>query len=73
MSESFSDRVAQCHGYDGDIRLRILAEWGKSLGDMHFGKIKPFMGKICRTHARLGAFSTRLVVSSITPVTENFR
>ena len=35
-------------------------------------QVGPFMGKICRTHARLGAGSTRLGVSSITPVTENF-
>ena len=38
-------RVAKCHGYDGYIRVKILAEWGKSLGDMKFGKIKPFFGE----------------------------
>ena len=25
-------RVAKCHGYDGYIRVKILAGWGKSLG-----------------------------------------
>ena len=27
------NRVAKCHGYDGYIRLEILAGWGKSLGE----------------------------------------
>ena len=26
-------RVAKCHGYDGYIRVKILAGWGKSLGE----------------------------------------
>ena len=26
-------RVAKCHGYDGYIRVKILASWGKSLGE----------------------------------------
>ena len=27
-----SDRVAKCHGYDGYIRVRIFAGWGKKSG-----------------------------------------
>ena len=27
------NRVAKCHGYDGYIRVKILAGWGKSLGE----------------------------------------
>ena len=30
---SFTTRVAKCHGYDGYIRVKILASWGKSLGE----------------------------------------
>ena len=26
-------RVAKCHRYDGYIRVKILASWGKSLGE----------------------------------------
>ena len=27
------NRVAKCHGYDGYIRVKILAGWGKSLAE----------------------------------------
>ena len=30
----------------------ILAGWGKNLGKMQFGKIKPFLGKNCATYER---------------------
>ena len=26
-------RDAKCHGYDGLIRVKILASWGKSFGE----------------------------------------
>ena len=40
------DRVAKCHGYDGYIRVKILASWGKSFGDhANLAKSSLFGGK----------------------------
>ena len=33
LAWSSEDRDAKCHGYDGLIRVKILASWGKSLGE----------------------------------------
>ena len=37
-------RVAKCHGYDGYIRVKILASWGKSLGEHTILKNEAFFG-----------------------------
>ena len=37
-------RVAKCHGYDGYIRVKILASWGKSLGEHTSLKNEAFFG-----------------------------
>ena len=41
------DRVAKCHGYDGYNRVKILAGWGKSLGEHAIWQNQAFLGKIC--------------------------
>ena len=38
------DRDAKCHGYDGLIRVKILASWGKSLGEHTILKNEAFFG-----------------------------
>ena len=39
-------RVAKCHGYDGYIRVKILAGWGKSFGEhANLAKSSLFGGK----------------------------
>ena len=37
-------RDAKCHGYDGLIRVKILASWGKSLGEHTILKNEAFFG-----------------------------
>ena len=37
-------RVAKCHGYDGLIRVKILASWGKSLGEHTILQNEAFFG-----------------------------
>ena len=37
-------RVAKCHGYDGYIRVKILASWGKSLGGHTILQNEAFFG-----------------------------
>ena len=43
------NRVAKCHAYDGYVCVKILAEWGKSLGNMQIWQNQAFLGKICTT------------------------
>ena len=38
------NRDAKCHGYDGLIRVKILASWGKSLGEHTILKNETFFG-----------------------------
>ena len=38
-------RVAKCHGYDGYIRVKILAGWGKSLRDHAIWQNQAFWGE----------------------------
>jgi hypothetical protein len=38
-------RVAKCYGYDGYIRVKILAGWGKSLGEHAIWKNQAFFGE----------------------------
>ena len=38
------NRVAKCHGYDGYIRVKILAGWGKSLGEQTIWQNQAFFG-----------------------------
>ena len=38
------NRVAKCHGYDGYIRVKILASWGKSLGEHTILQNEAFFG-----------------------------
>ena len=45
-------RVAKCHGYDGLIRVKILASWGKSLGEHNFAKLSLFLKQICTIYMR---------------------
>ena len=40
------NRVAKCHGYDGYIRVKILAGWGKSLGEHAIWKNQAFLKKM---------------------------
>ena len=40
-----SHKVAKCHGYDGYIRVKILAGWGKSLGDHAIWQNQAFLGE----------------------------
>ena len=37
-------RVAKFHGYDGYIRVKILASWGKSLGEYTILPNEAFFG-----------------------------
>ena len=37
-------RDAKCHGYDGLIRVKILASWGKSFGEHTILKNEAFFG-----------------------------
>ena len=37
-------RVAKCHGYDGLIRVKILASWGKRLGEHTILQNEAFFG-----------------------------
>ena len=37
-------RVAKCHGYDGYIRVKLLASWGKSLGEHTILQNEDFFG-----------------------------
>ena len=37
-------RVAKSHGYDGYIRVKLLASWGKSLGEHAILKNEAFFG-----------------------------
>ena len=40
-------RVAKCHGYDGYIRVKIFAGWGKKSGKRcNMAKFRLFVGKI---------------------------
>ena len=45
--------VAKCHGYDGLIRVKMLAGWGKSLESTKFCKIWAFLEQICTIYMRL--------------------
>ena len=42
----YGGRVAKCHGYDGYIRVKILASWGKSLWG------HTILEKICTIYVR---------------------
>ena len=46
-------RVAKCRGYDGYIRVKILADWGKSLGEHAISQNQAFWGKIRTQYERL--------------------
>ena len=37
-------RVAKCHGYDGYIRVKLLAGWGKTLGEQTILHNEAFFG-----------------------------
>ena len=39
-------RVAKCHGYDGYIRVKILAGWGKSLAEHAILQNQAFLRRI---------------------------
>ena len=43
-------RVAKCHGYDGYIRVKILASWGKSLGEHTI--LPNFLEEICTIYVK---------------------
>ena len=45
-------RVVKCHGYDGYIRVKILAGWGKSLGEHPILQNQAFLGNICTQYNR---------------------
>ena len=45
-----SSRIAKCHGYDGYIRVKVLAGWSKSLGEHAIWQYQDFLGKICTTN-----------------------
>ena len=38
-------RVAKCHRYDGYIRVKILAGWGKSLSEHAILQNQAFLGE----------------------------
>ena len=42
MKRKGANRVAKCHGYDGYIRVKILADWGKNLGEHAIQQNQPF-------------------------------
>ena len=44
LREVAEARDAKCHGYDGLIRVKILASWGKSLGEHTILKNEAFFG-----------------------------
>ena len=45
-------RVAKCHGYDGYIRVKELASWGKKLGRNKKLAKQAIFEKICATKLR---------------------
>ena len=53
IQHSKSPYVTKCHGYDGYIRVEILASWGKSLGEHIIWQNQAFFGEDSRTCVRL--------------------
>ena len=45
-------RVAKCHGYDGYIRVKIFAGWGKKFGRAYIFAKSSLLGKIYTTYEK---------------------
>ena len=45
-------RVGKCHGYDGYIRVKKLASWGKKFGRPKYLAKTSHFGKICAKNLR---------------------
>ena len=65
-------RVAKCHGYDGYIRVKILASWGKSLGEHTILKMKPFLEEICTTYVKCLCLNFHNLTETSTSVLQKY-
>ena len=65
-------RVAKCHGYDGYIRIKILASWGKSLGGQTILQNEAFLEEICSIYLTFLCLNNPTLTESSTSVLQKY-